>query len=372
MPRKKQIRPCSVEECTELAVSRGWCNVHYQRWLKYGDPSLGKDKITEQKHEHCTVEGCNNPTRSKGSPYCEMHYYRIRRNGSLKVVQEKGTGLCWYCGEPLNNPTEYQKFCSHRCSTRYYRNDPVTLECVVCGKSFVPFDRNITCSPECNEQRKRDVNRAWHVRRTQPIHAPRKCAVCGNDFIPFKRNQYLCDKAECKREGACIHNYKIIRAKKGNCICRGCGVEFVPERGRKQRIFCSVECCVRFHGRVSKHIRRARERCVAYESIDPLTVFERDNWTCHICGKKAPARLRGTKDDRAPELDHIVPLARGGAHIWDNVACAHRKCNIMKSDKAIGQMRLPIDAMIIDIGGYASQRARRISHIPVPAEETSV
>lgn len=32
-------RECSVEGCTAGATSRGWCNVHYQRWKAHGDPN---------------------------------------------------------------------------------------------------------------------------------------------------------------------------------------------------------------------------------------------------------------------------------------------------------------------------------------------
>lgn len=34
---------CSVEGCTKHVRTRGWCNAHYQRWYKHGDPeSSGK------------------------------------------------------------------------------------------------------------------------------------------------------------------------------------------------------------------------------------------------------------------------------------------------------------------------------------------
>lgn len=53
---------------------------------------------------------------------------------------------------------------------------------------------------------------------------------------------------------------------------------------------------------------------------------------CHICG--------GEIDYDAPHLDpmsfaldHISPLARGGADDIDNVAASHRACNRAKSDK---------------------------------------
>lgn len=31
-------RTCSVEGCGRPFRSKGWCNMHYQRWIKYGDP----------------------------------------------------------------------------------------------------------------------------------------------------------------------------------------------------------------------------------------------------------------------------------------------------------------------------------------------
>lgn len=92
--------------------------------------------------------------------------------------------------------------------------------------------------------------------------------------------------------------------------------------------------------RMAKARRRAVERGVEAERFDPHEILARDGWRCHICGVSTPKRLRGSYDDRAPELDHIVPLAAGGKHTRQNTACACRKCNIMKSDKPLGQLRL--------------------------------
>lgn len=33
-------RGCDVPGCPEPHSGRGWCNRHYQRWLKYGDPEI--------------------------------------------------------------------------------------------------------------------------------------------------------------------------------------------------------------------------------------------------------------------------------------------------------------------------------------------
>src|SRR6202049_49018 len=39
MPAKKDPIPCSVEGCPTNAIARGWCNRHYKRWQKFGDPT---------------------------------------------------------------------------------------------------------------------------------------------------------------------------------------------------------------------------------------------------------------------------------------------------------------------------------------------
>lgn len=37
----------------------------------------------------CEVKGCEKVTRSGKSPHCEMHYYRLRRNGTLDTVKKR-------------------------------------------------------------------------------------------------------------------------------------------------------------------------------------------------------------------------------------------------------------------------------------------
>jgi hypothetical protein len=34
----KAPAPCSIEGCNKSTSARGWCGMHYQRWLKNGDP----------------------------------------------------------------------------------------------------------------------------------------------------------------------------------------------------------------------------------------------------------------------------------------------------------------------------------------------
>lgn len=84
--------------------------------------------------------------------------------------------------------------------------------------------------------------------------------------------------------------------------------------------------------------RKAKQRGVTVEPFDDQQILDRDKWRCWICGGVAPKSLRGTYDDLAPEVDHVVALANGGAHARWNVRCAHRSCNAAKADR--GQMAL--------------------------------
>lgn len=86
--------------------------------------------------------------------------------------------------------------------------------------------------------------------------------------------------------------------------------------------------------------RKLKMRGVAVEAVNPIVVLDRDKWTCQLCGTKTPKRLRGTYESRAPEIDHIVPISQGGEHSYSNVQCACRACNLSKSGRPLGQMRL--------------------------------
>lgn len=65
------------------------------------------------------------------------------------------------------------------------------------------------------------------------------------------------------------------------------------------------------------------------EEIDHLTVFERDDWMCHICHNKIDSKLRGDAWMRAT-IDHVIPLCKGGEHTYDNVRASHWRCNMIK------------------------------------------
>lgn len=51
-------------------------------------------------------------------------------------------------------------------------------------------------------------------------------------------------------------------------------------------------------------------------------IFYRDRNRCQYCGKVFP--------QRSLNLDHVIPLSRGGTSSWENVVCACQRCNTAK------------------------------------------
>lgn len=80
----------------------------------------------------------------------------------------------------------------------------------------------------------------------------------------------------------------------------------------------------RAHGRKAANTRRAIKKRVFVEVVDSRVVFERDKGVCGICQKDVDVTSKW-------EVDHIIPISKGGAHSYENVQLAHRKCNRSKS-----------------------------------------
>lgn len=70
---------CSIEECGNPVFNvRGWCQKHYVRWLRHGDPTFLKKRVSATARE-CSVDGCSKQAKNKG--FCNAHYLRQYRHG---------------------------------------------------------------------------------------------------------------------------------------------------------------------------------------------------------------------------------------------------------------------------------------------------
>jgi 5-methylcytosine-specific restriction endonuclease McrA len=183
------------------------------------------------------------------------------------------------------------------------------------------------------------------------------CRACGREWFAPNRHWKVCSaecRAELHRRSARAAYYAYDQHDRSPRPCKGCGAVFTPSHASQK--FHTKRCCLRFHARGKPGTREARRRArrhgVAYEPIIIERVFERDGWKCQICGKRTPKERRGTRYSNAPELDHRVPLSRGGGHTYENVQCACRACNMKKRDRSsAGQLPM-----------FARPAARRRSH----------
>jgi hypothetical protein len=78
-----------------------------------------------------------------------------------------------------------------------------------------------------------------------------------------------------------------------------------------------------------------------------FAVLSRDNYTCQYCGKKAP--------DISLEIDHKLPVSKGGDNRMDNLTTSCFDCNRGKSDKLCvridprKKVSIELDAELVDI-----------------------
>lgn len=257
--------------------------------------------------------------------------------------------VCEHCGAEYRTGAPKQKYCGSKCQhmvqsiqrKAYHR-------CKQCGKRFLHRtnkNKNIFCSRDCAFQWKRDNPKNGFPSSKIYFH---QCLICGKTFIT-SRYATLCSD-ECRiiynRNKARESSIRRDKRDRSPRACKTCGVLFVPEYGDRRRVLCSTKCSAKYIDKKGKAIykakRRARKHGVTYERIDPNKILQRDKWKCQLCGIKTPRSKRGTIEDDAPEMDHIIPLALGGTHTYFNLQCTCRKCNIEKGATMKGQLCLAI------------------------------
>ena len=123
----------------------------------------------------------------------------------------------------------------------------------------------------------------------------------------------------------------------GEAECEECGDIFTITRyGMK---FCCEECAKRSDARFKSRTRRQRvlDNGRVDEDITLTKLIARDKGVCYICGglvdEEDYTRVNGNYKKvghNYPSTDHIIPIAKGGTHTWDNVKLAHWHCNILK------------------------------------------
>ncbi len=85
MKRQSHLK-CTIEDCNGFRYARGWCQKHYERWYRNGDPGSLFIITPEQKAGvKCKVEGCTKYSELTGM--CLVHYYRMNQFGRTHNIR---------------------------------------------------------------------------------------------------------------------------------------------------------------------------------------------------------------------------------------------------------------------------------------------
>ena len=296
--------------------------------------------------------------------------------------------ICTHCGEEFTG--KKRKYCNDKCRYEYnkvrkrkqYRlgNNIKSRSCPICDKEFEPNRKGALtkyCSQNCADEARRIRNRErWREANPEWDKDINKvCEWCGKSYEvkPKYASQSRFCSSECQqtwysrkvRGHGPREEYIEERRKKSqerqvrlekereqqlsNLKCIECGGIFKGTSLHQK--LCSTEC-----GRVrrNKQQRLCKDKRINDDNnidkdISLETLYKRDKGICYICGGKCDfgdhTQTNGyfTAGPNYPSIDHIIPIARGGMHAWDNVKLAHHHCNSMKSDILPSELGLDID-----------------------------
>lgn len=118
--------------------------------------------------------------------------------------------------------------------------------------------------------------------------------------------------------------------------CAVCG------KPTKNKYTCSTKCSTKRNNTRKEQQRRIKiANALVDEDITLESLYRRDKGICALCGEACEWKdyeWRGgfkITGNNYPSVDHIIPLAKGGEHSWNNIQLAHRICNSLKADKVL-------------------------------------
>lgn len=221
------------------------------------------------------------------------------------------------------------------------------LECAVCQTPFqhekhgpgrLPRFCSLQCRAVQRSQQKAAClgrlsegdrrNRYPATRQPKPlVHC--QCEQCGVSYqaATGSRGNRFCN-SQCRDAWHVATKASETAAKLRPVECPCCSTVFKPKQSLQR--YCTRRCEKKVQHSNKNHRRRAATEA---GTVNPYAVFTRDGWQCKSCSKPTPRSQRGTFDHDAPELDHIVPISKGGPHTYANTQCLCRACNQSKGAK---------------------------------------
>lgn len=260
---------------------------------------------------------------------CRREYGKLWQRDNADRYKVNYLHSCIICGERFTSLTPTSSHCSGKC-----RADSVVRIAFCsesgCSRSFEKKGTRTRCDMHFigAGSKYKKKQREWV-----------SCTWCLRPFerIVNRRTRVCCDE-HCLRK---LKNHILRHGRAGICYLPMCVVCDEPTLKGPKSLFCEKH--KRRAGEEARlasganNLKNARRRSATHDGDPGITVAklrDRDGDFCRACGFKidfdAPQY-----DDLAPEIDHIVPLAREGTHTWDNVQLLHGRCNRAKGARLI-------------------------------------
>ena len=283
-------------------------------------------------------------TEATGQTYCVVRYW-LKKKGLYDPKRRQ------HVLEPAHKAIKVNEERKREAETRLARsllekgftyiegyngkNSHIKVSCLTCGVSFTKYVesvsklKTISC-PICAENKR-------ETRQAEKDAQHKKWEQQQEEYKQKRLERELelknrTDEVHICKECGCIYTYRSY--------AQSIGVDpiFI------QRIDCCSKECLKKHkhkqrGHETDHIKRAvRHGCEWESGVTLKKLIKRDGLRCAICGELCDINDKSYGNGNGPlypSMDHIIPIAKGGSHTWNNVQVAHLICNTLKSDKVI-------------------------------------
>lgn len=99
---------CSVPDCSKIVIARGWCNKHYLRWQKHGDPLKSAPPRIRK-----TIEWIEDHANYAGDECLIWPFARHPTNGYPEMYGDRANGVM--CSKAHGPPPTPEHEVAHSC-----------------------------------------------------------------------------------------------------------------------------------------------------------------------------------------------------------------------------------------------------------------
>lgn len=235
------------------------------------------------------------------------------------------TKVCEHCGDTFSADVShrYKKYCNDACRNKSYMKNNFRYEssCKICEAHIVSYHERKFCSSACLDA---DVEESKEKRmRLEETEKEQRLKLSAIKKLSMSLERLAERKRVCPH---CSEEFHMSIDGASYKYCGNCYMVAIRENRRIAR-------------RGNSRDKRWRTNGKPDYSINLLKLHQKDNGICYLCNEQTDYEDMIVTSEGYyiaggdyPSIDHVIPIAKGGLHQWENVKLAHRRCNYIKSD----------------------------------------